>query len=217
MKNRIINGDCTEVLKTVATESVDFVLTDPPYFVRYKDRSGRTIKNDRHPGALLKVFDDVYRVLKPDSLCISFYGWQAIDAFMQAWKSAGFKPVGHIVWHKSYASSTRFFQYRHEQAYVLAKGRPSLPAEPLSDVQPWIYSGNLSHPTEKAVGILKPLIEAFTKPGQIVLDPFAGSGSTLVAASLAGRKYLGVELEAKYCQLTERRLAGASRYLRAAA
>jgi DNA modification methylase len=84
-------------------------------------------------------------------------------------------------------------------------------------VQPWIYSGNRSHPTEKAVGILKPLIEAFTQPGQIVLDPFAGSGSTLVAASLSGRSYLGVELEANYCDLFERRLAGVSRCRRAAA
>ena len=45
MKNCIINGDCTEVLKTIADESVDFVLTDPPYFVRYRDRTGRTIAN----------------------------------------------------------------------------------------------------------------------------------------------------------------------------
>ncbi len=114
---------------------------------------------------------------------------------MQAWKSASFTSVGHIVWHKSYASTARFFQYRHEQTYVLAKSRPCLPVEPLSDVQSWIYSGNRSHPTEKAVGILKPLIEAFTQPGQVVLDP---SGSTL-AAALAGRSYIGVELEAKCC------------------
>ena len=118
---------------------------------------------------------------------------------------------------KTSASNPRFLEYRHEQAYVLAKGRPSLPAEPLSDVQPWIYSGNRSHPTEKAVDILKPLIEAFTQPGQVVLDPFAGSGSTLAAAALTGRSYLGVELEAKYCELIERRLAGVSRYLRPAA
>ena len=44
--NRIIHGDCTEVLKTLPGESVDFVLTDPPYFVRYKDRSGRSVQND---------------------------------------------------------------------------------------------------------------------------------------------------------------------------
>ncbi len=49
-------------------------------------------------------------------------------------KSAGFTPVSHIVWHKSYVSSARFFPYCHEPAYVLARGRPSLPAEPLSPV-----------------------------------------------------------------------------------
>jgi DNA modification methylase len=106
MNNRIVNGDCTEVLKTVAAESVDFVLTDPPYFVCYKDRSGRTIRNDSHPGTVLKAFDDVYRVLKPNSLCISFYGWQAVDAFMQAWKSAGFASSStttnrHTFWRKA--------------------------------------------------------------------------------------------------------------------
>jgi adenine-specific DNA-methyltransferase len=217
MKNRIINGDCTQALKDIAPESVDFVLTDPPYFVNYRDRDGRTIKNDRHPGAVLDAFSDVYRVMKPNSLCVSFYGWQAIDAFMTAWKRAGFTPVDHIVWRKEYASSTRFVNRVHEQAYVLAKGRPAIPAKPLDDVQPWAYSGNRSHPTEKDVRILKPLIDAFTKPGQVVLDPFAGSGSTLVAAALAGRSYLGIELETRYCQLIGRRLTGVSRYRQAAA
>ncbi len=81
MKNCIINGDCTEVLKTIADESVDFVLTDPPYFVRYKDRTGRTIANDSRPESVLGAFDDLYRVLKPDTFCISFYGWNRVDAF----------------------------------------------------------------------------------------------------------------------------------------
>ena len=47
MQNSVIQGDCTAIFKTLPAESVDFVLTDPPYFVRYKDRSGRTIRNDR--------------------------------------------------------------------------------------------------------------------------------------------------------------------------
>jgi site-specific DNA-methyltransferase (adenine-specific) len=57
------------------------------------------------------------------------------------------------------------------------------------------------------------VIQAFTQPGAVVLDPFAGSGSTSVAAALANRRYIGIELEQKYCQLAERRLAGVSRYM----
>ncbi len=213
MKNQIIKGDCTEVLKTIADESVDFVLTDPPYFVRYRDRTGRTIANDSRPESVLGAFHDLYRVLKPDTFCISFYGWNRVDAFYHAWKSAGFTPVGHIVWQKNYASRSGFLNSRHEQAYLLAKGRPAKPASPLDDVRPWEYTGNRAHPTEKAVSILEPLIQTFSRPGDLVLDPFSGSGSTLVAAALSGRSYLGIELDSSYCQLAEKRLAGAARFI----
>lgn len=216
MYNRIIQGECAAVLKTLPAQSVDFVLTDPPYLVRYKDRDGRTIQNDSDPG-VLDAFTDVYHALKPNTLCVSFYGWNRVDAFFAAWKAAGFTPVGHIVFTKTYASSQRFLRYAHESAYVLAKGRPPLPAAPISDVRPWQYSGNRVHPTEKSVDTLRPIVEAFSKPNDVVLDPFAGSGSSLVAAALLGRQHLGIELEPKYCEIARRRLAGVMRYRRVAA
>ena len=78
----------------------DLVITDPPYLVNYKDRSGRSIMNDDNAGWLQPAFSEIYRVLKNDSFCISFYGWSEVDKFMTTWKDVGFKPVGHIVWHK---------------------------------------------------------------------------------------------------------------------
>lgn len=209
--NEVLQGDCTRVLQRLSAERVDLIVTDPPYGVHYQDSRGRTVANDDDLSPILGAFTDLYRVLKPDSLCISFYGWGQVDAFFRAWRRAGFRPVGHIVWVKDYASRTRFLRYRHEQAYVLAKGRPLLPARPIDDIQPWVYSGNADHPTQKAVRILTPLIEAFTRPGQLVLDPFAGSGSTLVAAAITGRRYLGIELERKYCALARDRLANLER------
>lgn len=210
--NQIVHGDCTQILGTLSAKSVGFALTDPPYGIQYRDRSGRTIENDGCLDDILGAFSDVYRVLKPDSVCVSFYGWSRVDAFFKAWSEAGFRPVGHLVWHKRYTSRAGFLKRCHEQAYVLAKGNPPLPRRPLTDVQPWEYTGNRQHPTEKAVSILTPLIESFCQPGDVVLDPFAGSGSTAVAAVLSGRRYLGIELEAKYCELARRRLAGATRY-----
>jgi DNA modification methylase len=215
--NRIIQGDCTRILPTIAEESVDLILTDPPYGVRYRDRNGRSIANDDDLTVVLGAFPELYRVLKPDSLCVCFYGWNRIDEFFEAWTAAGLRPVGHIVWHKGYASSRRFLQARHEQAYLLAKGRPRPPPHPVPDVQPWEYSGNRAHPTEKAVGILTPLIESFSQPGALVLDPFSGSGSTAVAAALSGRRYLGIELEDRYCRVAKRRLEGVARFRKRAA
>lgn len=210
--NQILQGDCVEVLKSLPDKAVDLVVTDPPYLVNYRDRSGRTVKNDGGSPEFLGAFSDLYRVLKPGSFCVCFYGWNRVDQFFSAWREAGFRPVGHIVWKKEYSSSSAFLQYRHEQAYLLAKGNPDRPAKPLADVQPWEYSGNRAHPTEKAVGILSPLVRASSKPGDIVLDPFSGSGSTAVAAALSGRRYIGIELEGHYCRHARTRLAGAARY-----
>ena len=209
--NEVLHGDCVQVLQSLPGESIDAVITDPPYLVGYRDRSGRSIANDNN-ASVLDAFSDIYRVLKPNSLCVCFYGWNRVDAFFRAWTQAGFQPVGHLVWAKSYASRVGFLEARHEQAYLLAKGRPQRPEAPLPDVQPWEYTGNVSHPTEKAVSILRPLVESFCPAGGVVLDPFAGSGSTLVAAALSGRGYVGIELEAKYCELARRRLAGVERF-----
>ena len=210
--NQIIQGDCRQILKSFPSRSVDLVVTDPPYLVNYRDRSGRTIANDTGKADFLSAFSDLYRVLKPDSFCICFYGWNRVDEFFSAWRAAGFRPAGHIVWKKEYASSARFLQYRHEQAYLLVKGNPGRPAKPMADVQPWKYTGNRAHPTEKAIEILQPLIRAFSKPGAIVLDPFAGSGSTAAAAALSGRRYVGIELDGRYCRHARTRLAGVERY-----
>jgi adenine-specific DNA-methyltransferase len=98
-------------------------------------------------------------------------------------------------------------QYQHEQAYLLVKGNPEAPANPPPDVIPWTYTGNRLHPTQKPTGIFTPLLEAFTKPGDVVLDPFAGSGSTLVAARDMGRQFLGIEFDETHQRTASTRLA----------
>ena len=111
-----------------------------------------------------------------------------------------------MVWAKRYASAQHFLGYCHEQAYLLAKGNPPRPAKPLRDVLEWRYTGNRLHPTQKPVPALKPVIEAFTSYGDIVLDPFCGCGSTLLAAKILERRYIGIELEREYCAAAQRRL-----------
>jgi len=211
--NQIIHGDAISTLSAFPNQSVDLIITDPPYLVNYRDRQGRTIANDDAPDCVLPALAEMYRVLKDDSYCFLFCGWSAIAQFSRAWEEAGFSTVGQIVWQKSYASRVWHTESRHEAAYVLAKGQPQKPVAPVSSIQEWEYTGNKAHPTEKAVGILSPLVKAYSKPGDIVLDPFSGSGSTSVAAALAGRRYIGIELEGRYCTTARTRLEGVARYL----
>src|ERR1700736_4148868 len=86
------------------------------------------------------------------------------------------------------------------------KGRPPLPKQPLGDVMDMPYSGNKLHPTQKPIPALAQLIRSFSLPGETVLDPFAGSGSTCAAALLTGRKYIGVEMDDVYFQHASERL-----------
>ena len=176
----IIHGDCLAVLPRIATGSVDFILTDPPYIAPCKpskNNSGQSVRNNDNAAWLEGSFAQMYRVLKPDACAISFYGWPKIALFASAWRRAGFRTGGHIVFRKQHASQSAYVQYRRECAYLLLKGKPRLPESPLPDVLEWIYTHNKLHPTQKSVHVLTPLIESFTRPGDIVFDPFAGSGS----------------------------------------
>lgn len=196
VRNTVLHGDCITLMQRLPDSSVDFILTDPPYLVRYCDRSGRKVANDDNSRWLQPAFDEMFRVLKPDAFMVCFYGWNEVDKFFAAWRCAGFRVIGHMVFNKSYASSRRFLQHTHEQAYLLAIGDPPVLAKPIIDVLPWDYTRNTMHPTQKPLRPLEMLVESFSKPGDLVLDPFCGSGSSLVAAKRTGRDFLGIELDA---------------------
>lgn len=205
-RNTIFQGDCIATMRRFERGSVDFILTDPPYITHYRGRDGRTVANDDNSRWLKPAFNQMHRVLKPGGFCVSFYGWNKVDLFMDAWRSASFRVVGHLVFRKQYASSSRFLRYEHEQAYLLAKGEVAPPSHPIPDVIDFAYTGNRLHPTQKPVPALLPLIECFTRRGDLMLDPFCGSGSTLEAARQLGRDWLGVELDERHHAIASRRL-----------
>lgn len=197
--NQIHLGDCTQVMQSIEPNSVDLIVTDPPYLVNYRDRSGRSIANDVQSDWLEPSFKEMYRVLRDNSFAISFYGYTQTDKFMQAFKKAGFKVIGHFVFAKHYASRKGFTEARHECAYLLAKGNPRKPRNALPDVMPWgKYTGNKFHPTQKPLEVLRALIKSYSEIGDVVLDPFAGSGSTVLAAQQLHRSWIGIEMDAQY-------------------
>jgi adenine-specific DNA-methyltransferase len=193
-------------MRQFRSASVDFVLTDPPYLVNYASNDGRTVPNDDNDAWLKPAFAEIYRALRWNRFCVSFYAWNRAANFIAAWREAGFHIAGHLAFIKKYASRRRFLAYAHENAYLLAKGRPALPARPLADVIEWQYTGNKLHPTEKPIDALRPLVRSFSCPGDIVFDPFCGSGSTLVAVQSEGRDFVGIELDPAYCEIARSRV-----------
>lgn len=211
-RNQIIEGDSAHILKDMPEGSIDLMVTDPPYLVNYRDRDGRSLRNDDNAGGVMPVFAPMARAMKRDSYAVCFAGWSALPQFTAAWEAAELRIVSQIVWQKRYASRKSYTEYKHESAYVLAKGNPAKPAHPLPSVMDWVYSGNKRHPTEKAVEVIAPLVRCFSKPGDLVCDPFSGSGGTSVAAALSGRDYLGIDIDPKHVATARGRLDGVARY-----
>ena len=88
-RNNVIHANCLTALPELSSESIDFILTDPPYITRYKSRDGRTVPNDDNAAWLKPAFAEMYRVLAPDSFAVTFYGWPQAHRFMRAYRHSG--------------------------------------------------------------------------------------------------------------------------------
>jgi adenine-specific DNA-methyltransferase len=207
---RIFHEDCLRVLPDMPAESVDFVLTDPPYLVGYRGRwdgDRRVIVGDDDPAWLAPAFREIFRIMRKDTFCVSFYGWPHADVFVGLWKKIGFRLVSHLAFVKNVWGLGRFTRGQHETAYLLAKGQPSIPESPISDTIEWEREQDAVHPNQKPVPSLYPLIAGYAPEQGIVLDPFMGSGSSLRAAKDFGLEAIGIEIEEKYCRYAAARMA----------
>ena len=206
----IHHGDCLEVLPSFQNESIDFVLTDPPYLVGYKgrwDSPQKQIIGDEDPTWLRPAFAQIWRVMKPDTCCVSFYGWPHVDTFLGIWKELGFRPVSHLAFVKRQWGFGRFTRGTHETAFLLAKGRPAKPVTAISDVFDWQRDEITFHPNQKPVAALSSILHSFCPDNGVVLDPFMGSGSTLRAAKDLALTAVGIEIEERYCKKAVARMA----------
>jgi|ERR1051326_550626 site-specific DNA-methyltransferase (adenine-specific) len=123
------------------------------------------------------------------------------------WKKIGLRPVSHLSLVKDRFGLGQFTRTQHETAYLLAKGHPQQPEEAISDVLYGEQNSPVLHPNQKPFDAFSKLIATYSPASGSVLDPFCGSGTTLVAARALGRRAIGIEIEERYCQVTAVRLA----------
>jgi site-specific DNA-methyltransferase (adenine-specific) len=175
----------------LAPTSVDFVLTDPSYLVRYVSRDEKRVRNDDNSAWLHPAFAQIFRVLKSGSYCVASMAGTALTVL----SPHGTRQVSasSVTW----CSASRY----------ASEGSVIPPHQPIVDVIDWKYTGNRLHPTQKPVSSLRPLIDAFCPAGGLVLDPFCGSGSTLVAAQDLDRTYLDIEIDSAHHETAQTRLA----------
>lgn len=209
---KIYCQDSFELFKTIPNESIDMFLTDPPYGMNYN--SGRIkikhdkIKNDDKLEWLEPFAKEMFRMAKNDTAHYVFCSWHKIDVFKQVFEKY-FKVKNILVWVKNNHTAGDIygnFAPKHELVLFLHKGRSLIRGKRDTNVMFYDKMRSTNHPTEKPVDMLEFMIEKFSDKGDVIFDPFMGSGSTGVAALKTGRKFIGSEIESKYFDVAKNRL-----------
>ena len=210
----IYHGDCREILPSV-TADVDIVLTDPPYGVAYSTgrrhcdtRSSTRLIGDLLVAPLLNDTADALAPLLNDTAALYWFtAPERLDVVLPILRRWDVPNV--LVWDKGNCTAgdleTTYGQQWEAVVYA-RKGRPALLGGRDRDILRF-SRGNTAlylHPTQKPVAMLSYLISRHD--GRTVLDPFAGSGTTLRAAKDLGRKAIGIEIEERYCEIAAKRL-----------
>lgn len=216
--HKLICGDSTsadELLKLMGEERADMMVTDPPYNVDIENSAGLKIMNDHMADAkfltfLTNAMRAANRVMKPGA---PFYIWHAdLEGFnfRAACKNTGWKIHECLIWVKnSFVMGRQDYHWKHEPClYGWKDGGPHFWCGDRSQSTVLEFDkpkDNPLHPTMKPVALIEKQILNSSLRGQIVLDPFGGSGSTMIACEKTNRICRMAELDPKYCDVIIRR------------
>ena len=218
MSFQLYNGDCLEVLKNIPDNSVDMVLTDPPYGIKYtsnmrtKSQKFDRLLNDENDLRLL-AYGEFARILKNNSVCVVFASWKNMTVdITELQKYFVIKNI--IIWFKGgggMGDLKHTLLTDYEVAIVCRKGKCKIRGKREGSV--WqiakVPPSKMVHPTEKPTALLEKFIKKFTDRNAIVLDAFLGSGSTGVACANTGREFIGIELNEEYFNIARNRISNA--------
>lgn len=237
--NTVLNMDCLEGMKLLPNECLDLILTDPPYSSgglfagdRKMDTRNKYTRTEYNGASRCQSFSgdnmdqrsftEFMRMVlhtgrtkaKSGAIVAVFVDWRNLPALTDAMQTAGWVWRGIVVWDKK-NSRPQKGRFRSQCEYVVWGSNGALPLERGVNCLPGVYSitnvpsKDRLHQTEKPVELLEALL-GIVPAGSVVLDPFAGSGSTCVACLNTGRHYIGIELDPHYYEIAQKRLCMAA-------
>ena len=220
---RLIQGDMRAVLPMLA-DRVDMVLSDPPYRLTSGGNASQSMggifsrENYDNSGDLMEVVrwsevgGPIFRACSENADCYIMANDKNLFAAHAGFTGVGFQFHNLLAWDKVRATRNRWYMKNLEYVLYLWKGRArSVGINDCGSKQLFTLNAprEAEHPTEKPVALMAHYIGNSTTPGQLVLDPFMGSGSTLVAAAQSGRRAIGVEMDPRWFEVACNRVRAA--------
>lgn len=200
--NQILYGDALELIKLIPDESVDLVFTDPPYGLGKEE-----IPGDESLEIFRKIAKESYRVLKKDAFFITFSSTKLLpemfkdNPFSYFWQFILYYPHSRVHSPIGLAKYTACLVFKKGNPKVLSTYFDVITSKPDPEERA------VNHPALKQKHFIRALLAMFSKEGDLILDPFIGSGSTAIACLQLGRKFIGFEIDKNYYEMAQKRLA----------
>ena len=233
---KLINGNCLEEMEKLPDNSVDLIVTDPPYnlgnFMRARDTNLKKMRDNFFGDAgwddlefeqwvqhMNDFFTQSKRVLKKGGSMIVFMAIIKVESIISIAESNGlyYKTTG--IWHKTnpmprnmnlhFINSVESWIYftNITRTGTFNNDRKALHDFIESSVAPKREKRYGGHPTQKPESVIQHFVDTLSNPGDVVMDPFMGSGTTGVVSKRTGRSFIGIELQPNYFQICLKRMA----------
>ena len=215
----VLHGDCLEVLPRIPESSVDAVVTDPPFAITGGLSNGMTSRNDTQffEHWFADVARELIRVTKPEGCMFLWCDWRTVNVMDRAFARASerYSPwwVSQVIVHDRDMIGMGA-PFRNQCDWIaVVRGQKTDWGERIPKTTPNIfreysyYGKHANHPAEKTESAARRLVEWAAPEGGVILDPFAGSSTTCVAAREARRRWIGIEREEEHVETSNKRLA----------
>lgn len=212
-KNKIYFGDCFNLIKLIDDDSINCIITDPPYGINLTPQRNNSkfkntkIINDDNLDWLPQYCKELYRVLKNNTCCYIFCNWQKYDIFKQQLEKY-FEIKNCIVWDKDWLGMGNNWRPNHEFIILATKGKFKTKSNNKTNILKHrrLSSKKMLHSCEKPVSLIEELITESTNEKDLILDTFLGSGSTIEACIKQNRNYIGFELDENLYNIINNRI-----------
>ena len=221
----IYNKDCLDVLKNIPDNSIDLIVTDPPYLTTSRCNSGNSggmLQKDINKKGKVFTYNNInckeyapefYRLLKDGSHCYVMTNHINLIDMLNTFTDIGFHFIKSLIWNKGNKIMGQYYMSQYEYILFFRKGKGkkinncgtsdilSIPNKKTKD-----KGGKNIHDTEKPIELMEVLVNNSSQENELVLDPFMGVGSTGLACIKNNRNFIGIEIDENYFNIAKSRL-----------
>lgn len=230
-EDALYEGDALTLLPKMPDGCIDLIVTDPPFAIDFKaqrlnyNRKGshvlegyREIPEEEYGEFTREWIVQAGRVLVPDGSMYIFSGWNRLRDILEGIDTAGLTTINHIIWKyqfgvftkKKYVTSHYHILFAVKDAKRYTFNKIEHYPEDVWVINREYWKGRMKTPTKLPSGLVKKILDYSSNPGDLILDPFLGSGTVAVVAQNEGRHFLGFEIVPEYCAFARQSLSSKS-------